>query len=341
MPDEQNTAAIFPPSPYGIYFELKTDRFQLEEATRSGSFDMKYRHYHSTYEIYYLLEGNRYHFIDRNIFFVQPGSLVFIAKNRIHKTSPAEQHFHRRFLIEIEESVMEQWFTEMAGGRLCSLFTDEMSILTLTADQQSILNAKLDAIKQEAAQKKESYEEMIEYLLREILLFSFRIKSENNAAHAHMSSPNLIGTETEKIRTVNRVAGYLADHYQESSSLDELASRFFTNKFYLTRIFKQVTGFTIREYLHIQRVQKAQEFLRTSLLPITEIAMMVGFENVSYFEKIFRRYCMQSPREYRMSQRLHHLPSDVDAVRSLPAKHDNPSCDACPTDTDKTDSRYK
>ena len=142
---------------------------------------------------------------------------------------------------------------------------------------------------------------MIEYLLREILLFSFRIKSEGNASH--ISAKNLIGSETEKIRTVNRVAGYLADHYQESSSLDELASRFFTNKFYLTRIFKQVTGFTIREYLHIQRVQKAQEFLRSSLLPITEIALMVGFENVSYFEKIFRRYCMQSPREYRVSQK--------------------------------------
>ena len=272
MSEKQNvsdTVTVFPPSPYGICFDLKTDRFQLEEATRSGSFDMKYRHYHSTYEIYYLLEGNRYHFIDRNIFFVQPGSLVFIAKNRIHKTSPAEQHFHRRFLIEIEETVMEQWFTEMADGRLCSLFTDEMSIITLTAAQQTFLNTKLDAIKQEASQKKEAYEEMIEYLLREILLFSFRIKS----------------------------------HYQESSSLDELASRFFTNKFYLTRIFKQVTGFTIREYLHIQRVQKAQEFLRSSLLPITEIALMVGFENVSYFEKIFRRYCMQSPREYRVSQK--------------------------------------
>lgn len=304
MSEKQNasdTVTVLPPSPYGICFDLKTDRFQLEEATRSGSFDMKYRHYHSTYEIYYLLEGNRYHFIDRNIFFVQPGSLVFIAKNRIHKTSPAEQHFHRRFLIEIEETVMEQWFTEMAGGRLCSLFTDEMSIITLTATQQVFLNAKLDAIKQEAFQKREAFEEMIEYLLREILLFSFRIKSEGNAAH--ISVKNLIGSETEKIRTVNRVAGYLADHYQESSSLDELASRFFTNKFYLTRIFKQVTGFTIREYLHIQRVQKAQEFLRSSLLPITEIALMVGFENVSYFEKIFRRYCMQSPREYRVSQK--------------------------------------
>ena len=65
MSEKQNasdTVTVLPPSPYGICFDLKTDRFQLEEATRSGSFDMKYRHYHSTYEIYYLLEGNRYHF---------------------------------------------------------------------------------------------------------------------------------------------------------------------------------------------------------------------------------------------------------------------------------------
>ena len=144
----------FPPSPYGTYFELKTNHFQLEEATRSGSFDMKYRHYHSTYEIYYLLEGSRYYFIDRNSFFVQPGSLVFIGKNRIHKTSPAEQHFHHRFLIEIE------------------------------------------------------------YLLREMLLFSFRIKSKNNATR--ISSATFQGAETEKIRTVNeskRLKNFCAQAY--------------------------------------------------------------------------------------------------------------------------------
>ena len=39
-----DTVTVLPPSPYGICFDLKTDRFQLEETTRSGSFDMKYRH---------------------------------------------------------------------------------------------------------------------------------------------------------------------------------------------------------------------------------------------------------------------------------------------------------
>lgn len=165
----------FPPSPYVTYFELKTNHFQLEEATRSGSFDMKYRHYHSTYEIYYLLEGSRYYFIDRNSFFVQPGSLVFIGKNRIHKTSPAEQHFHHRFLIEIEEAVMEHWFDEMADGRLSTLFTDEMSILTLTASEQTILNAKLNEIKEEANPKT---------MLREFHLLLFKGLRQKRSAQS-------------------------------------------------------------------------------------------------------------------------------------------------------------
>ena len=128
----------FPPSPYGTYFELKTNHFQLEEATRSGSFDMKYRHYHSTYEIYYLLEGSRYYFIDRNSFFVQPGSLVFIGKNRIHKTSPAEQHFHHRFLIEIEEAVMNcmPLFVQIPDCAV-SLFSSNGSGIGMTAAAQT------------------------------------------------------------------------------------------------------------------------------------------------------------------------------------------------------------
>ena len=128
----------FPPSPYGTYFELKTNHFQLEEATRSGSFDMKYRHYHSTYEIYYLLEGSRYYFIDRNSFFVQPGSLVFIGKNRIHKTSPAEQHFHHRFLIEIEEAVMncKPLFVQIPDCAV-SLFSSNGSGIGMTATAQT------------------------------------------------------------------------------------------------------------------------------------------------------------------------------------------------------------
>ena len=71
----------------------------------------------------------------------------------------------------------------------------------------------------------------------------------------HSQSATVLGT------------GFLADHYREAHSLDELSSLFFTNKYYLTRIFKQVTGFSICEYLHSTN-PKMLKFLH-DLLPIT------------------------------------------------------------------------
>lgn len=294
-----------------IYFQLNTSRYQLEEAVRVGSYAMKYRHYHATYEIYYLMEGQRYYFIDRSVFSVRPGSLVFVRKNRIHKTSQAEGDRHRRLLIEIDAACMDRWLSEMAGGKLSALFHDDQCVLTLTADQRAVLEAKLNEIRLEAEKKEEGWEEMVEYLLRQILLFSFRVKTSGTVASESAARESVSPfPDSEKIRTVNRVAGYLADHYWEQTSLDELSSRFFINKFYLSRIFRQVTGFTMREYLHIQRIQKAQEFLRSSQLPITEISLSVGFETVSYFEKIFRRYCSQSPREYRNTHQKSKHPAE-------------------------------
>ena len=89
-----------------------------------------------------------------------------------------------------------------------------MSILTLTTSEQTILNAKLNEIKEEAKAQKGLYQEMIEYLLREMLLFSFRIKSKNNATR--ISSATFQGAETEKIRTVNeskRLKNFCAQAY--------------------------------------------------------------------------------------------------------------------------------
>lgn len=291
-------------------FEARIPHIYLEEVARTGSYDMKYHHYHSGYEIYYLMEGQRYYFIDRSVFFVEAGGLVFIDKNRIHKTSQADSSYHRRLLIQVEECCMDRWLTDMAQGRLRVLFQDELSVVSLNREDQRLLDDKLQEMKKEASLHQEGYEEMIEYLLRQILLLAFRAKTARqesasrllSTAHSPLPGSDHVPRE-DRIRTVNQVAGYLASNYQETASLDEIAARFYINKYYLSRIFRQVTGVTMHEYLHIQRIQKAQEFLTSSLLPITEIAHATGFETLSYFEKIFRRYCGVTPGEYRKQGR--------------------------------------
>ncbi len=286
------------------HFEIHLPHIYIEEMIREDFFDMKYHHYHSSYEIYYLIEGERYYFIDRRVFHAASGSLVFIDKNRIHKTSPITAPYHHRLLFQIDNVCMDHWNTSFTAPVFRDLFEDECSVIPLSPDLQKQLQSKLDEIKQEASAKESSFENMIETLVWQILLLAYRAKLSGRrltsaAISGFSSDPDVSSLKEDRIQTVSQVADYLAAHYAENNSLDEIANRFYINKYYLSRIFRQVTGVTMREYLHIQRIQRAMEFLKNTLDPITEIAHAAGFENVSYFEKIFRRYSGMTPREYR------------------------------------------
>jgi len=279
-------------------FEIRTPHIYIEEVIREEFFDMKYHHYHSSYEVYYLIEGERYYFIDRRVFRAAAGSLVFIDKNRIHKTSPVDKPYHHRLLFQIDDICMNQWSCDSA---FLNLFQDEISVIPLSESQQQQLQSRLKEIRQEASQKEPGFEHMIEHIVWQILLLACRAKLSNRdlllptiPAASHLPKEN-------SVKIVSQVADYLAANYTKENSLDEIAGRFYINKYYLSRIFRQVTGVTMREYLHIQRIQRAAELLKNTLDPVTEIAHASGFDTVSYFEKIFRRYCGMSPREYRNS----------------------------------------
>ena len=68
---------------------------------------------------------------------------------------------------------------------------------------------------------------------------------------------------------------------------------------YLTRSFRNVTGFSVVEYMTYIRIQKAQQLLRESDRSITEIADLCGFGNITYFEKVFKTTTGHTPVQYR------------------------------------------
>ncbi|MBT1160444.1 AraC family transcriptional regulator [Bifidobacterium sp. SO1] len=95
------------------------------------------------------------------------------------------------------------------------------------------------------------------------------------------------------------VRDWLNDHYTERITLDALAGRFFVNKYYLSRIFKESFGMTITDYIHYRRTTEAKRLLRFTELNIDEIAAEVGMGDANYFTRMFRKIEGMSPREYR------------------------------------------
>ena len=92
---------------------------------------------------------------------------------------------------------------------------------------------------------------------------------------------------------------YLRDHLSEKITLDMLSEKFYVNKYYLTRLFRQAYGMTVNDYLLQSRISHAKELLRFSALTIEEIGESCGITPLYYFSRTFKQVEGISPREYR------------------------------------------
>ena len=98
---------------------------------------------------------------------------------------------------------------------------------------------------------------------------------------------------------IENIKSYIEENLLHDFSMADLSTVFNYNEKYLGRLFKQKTGTTIKEYCNIAKVKKAKRLLQSSPLAIAHIAGQVGYNNVTYFNRIFKRITGLSPQAYR------------------------------------------
>ena len=89
-------------------------------------------------------------------------------------------------------------------------------------------------------------------------------------------------------------------------SVNWISHNMHTNPDYISRLFRKATGQTLGNYILRQRLAHARQLLETSTLNVAEIGQMVGYENPTYFSRLFRHFHKLTPREYR-SQHIRNL----------------------------------
>lgn len=93
---------------------------------------------------------------------------------------------------------------------------------------------------------------------------------------------------------------YVETHYYEKITLEQMAEMVFLSPSYLSRTFKKETGTLFNDYISHVRIEKAKSLLGYSDLRIADISDAVGFDDQSYFTKVFRRVTGVTPKEYRL-----------------------------------------
>jgi YesN/AraC family two-component response regulator len=96
---------------------------------------------------------------------------------------------------------------------------------------------------------------------------------------------------------------FMQDHFAEAITLADVAREAGLSRFHFCRLFHHETGLPFHEYLHHLRVTHAKALLANHRLSVTEVAYTVGFNDLSHFDRTFRRKVGRSPSEYRRSMR--------------------------------------
>jgi AraC-like DNA-binding protein len=133
-----------------------------------------------------------------------------------------------------------------------------------------------------------------------VTFYSKQLMTEAEATQAFqraMMGENALPAQTSLV--VKQTIAYLQEHFSQAITRQELAAEVGVSKDYLSHIFHQEIGFSPWEYLLRYRIQQSKTRLRSSHDSITEIAAQVGFNDLSHFNRVFRKRVGCTPREYR------------------------------------------
>lgn len=100
-------------------------------------------------------------------------------------------------------------------------------------------------------------------------------------------------------RNMEPALAYIDENYMESLTLAEMARRCNMSKYYFSRTFKSSLGISFKKYLIRCRIEAAKRLMREPDKNITEICFTVGFNDLSYFSKVFQKTEGVLPSQYR------------------------------------------
>ncbi len=106
-------------------------------------------------------------------------------------------------------------------------------------------------------------------------------------------------TDVRHAHALHLCMQYIEVHYYEKITLNQLAEMVYLSPSYLSRVFTRETGTTFNDYLNSVRINKAKNLLKYNDLHIADVANAVGFDDQSYFTKVFRRFTGVTPLKYR------------------------------------------
>jgi len=250
-------------------------------------------HSHSFYEVYYFHEGRCNYLIGDKIYMLSPGDLILMYGMTLHganadPTVPYIRtivHFDPTFLkpfLEAPYAVnLLQPFQELRNRRisLTGSHREEVERLLAKMNEQQLRQNRIGVSRMQLA-----FVDLL-YIIYEQCLNPLQDKSES---------------ASDKETIVQQIISFIEENYATDIHLDQMEAQLHFSKSYLSKLFKEITGFTIFDYVYRRRINQARNlFLLNPRRSVTETCMETGFKHLAHFSRLFKLHAGITPEMYK------------------------------------------
>jgi AraC-like DNA-binding protein len=264
--------------------------YYFDYDVRSANINMQFQYFHTFYELCVVLCPHTTHFLEGKPYELQTFDIIGIAPNVLHRTQYPIGDPCKRLIIQFNLPKCVPGLKN-EYQQLLQLFHQEVPIFRFEPELRSKIYRKLNDIYL-LGQKTDPMRDLIVHqTFIELLTLLFLNQDQNQYADVSEMSA------TEK--KIYAITSYIHTHHTEDLSLEYLAQKFFISSCYLSHQFKDVTGFTLTDYVQMTRVRNVQSLLVGTDIPITEAAARCGFTSFSQFNRVFQKHIGMSPSQFR------------------------------------------
>ncbi len=252
-------------------------------------------HSHNYVEMIYMCKGCTHHLINGEDVYLQEGEILLLSQKAVQEIYPAgKEDIAVNFIIlpeffgdclkiiASERNMLRDFVISCLRGENSSCGYFHFKVTDILPIQNLIENLIFTVWNRQP--NKRSMNQVTMGLLF-LLLMNQMDKLET-------------GTESEPQRFVMQILAYVEEHYRDGE-LSELAERMHYDLYWLSKEIRKRTGKTYTELVQDKRLRQAAYLLKNTGMPVTDIAIEVGYSNISYFHRIFQKRYHMTPKKYR------------------------------------------
>ena len=248
-------------------------------------------HINNYLEVYVFVQGNHQYIVENNIYELQRGDIILINPREVHKALPLESCLYERFYLLLDL----RCFDGMAHNPLSPILKASPTAGNLISPDPEAREQVLQilyAISRCFDQAQDQQLQALGLVLQLLDICNRQLMRQQPALGGNISMPELL----------ERTLSYVAENTASIQSVAEIARQMGVTAQYLSTYFSKHIGTPLKIYIQAKKVSLAKELLEKGC-DVTSACFDSGFNDCSYFIRVFKKYMCMTPLQYQKTMR--------------------------------------